>query len=145
MRMLSLLLLLGIGCAGAEVSPRPAATPPQQATVHQAAQGPAAAPTAVPEAPAAVATGGRRLLFFLNPEGRPCQMQRAILEELGDDLTSVVAVEQVSVLDANNRPVLYQYGIRSLPALILVDAEGGELHRFTPGIQPAATSLAALD
>jgi thioredoxin-related protein len=49
------------------------------------------------------------------------------------------------VLEEASRPTLYQYGIRSLPALILVDGSGGELHRFTPGIQPAEAILAALD
>ncbi len=135
-----LILLLSIGCSQAEPlveAPAPQAPVVEQApVVDQAQEAPAASDDAA-------SAGDRTLLFFLNPNGRPCQMQQAIITQLGDSLT--VPVREVSVLDNSNRPALYQYGIRSLPAMILVDAAGQELHRFTPGIQQGDTILAALD
>jgi thioredoxin 1 len=83
-------------------------------------------------------------MFFLNPNGRPCKMQIQILEEMKDQLGDV-PVERVSVLDQTSRPTLYQYGIRALPALILVDDQGRELHRFSPGIQSASSIMAAIE
>jgi hypothetical protein len=86
----------------------------------------------------------RTLLFFLKPSGRPCIRQDAILRDMGSMLTDRVHVEYVPVTDSGNRPTLYKYGVRSLPALILVDAEGAELHRFPPGIRDADAILAVL-
>jgi thioredoxin-related protein len=63
---------------------------------------------------------------------------------MGSMLTDRVHVEYVPVTDSGNRPTLYKYGVRSLPALILVDAEGAELHRFPPGIRDADAILAVL-
>jgi thioredoxin 1 len=123
--------ILVLGCSQAD--------PPALDAEHGTAPAPTAAPAPSDVAPA----GDRKLLFFLNPNGRPCQMQIAILDQLGDQLG--VEVQRVSVLEEASRPTLYQYGIRSLPALILVNGSGGELHRFTPGIQPAEAILAALD
>ncbi len=131
-----LLALLTIGCSHAEPLAEPATEAAAQPVVEVEA-----APAEADPLPAA--TDGRTLMFFLNPNGRPCQMQQGILDQLGESLT--VDVKHVSVLDNSNRPTLYQYGIRSLPALILVDSSGQELHRFTPGIQPADAILAALD
>lgn len=131
--------LLALGCSQAE----PQAQPDAPATVAEAPEAAAAASATAPAPTDAAQAGDRKLMFFLNPNGRPCQMQQAILDQLGDGLA--VELQHVSVLDNGNRPTLYQYGVRSLPALILVDAAGQELHRFTPGIQSADTILAALD
>ena len=152
MRIL-VLARLAIGCSQAEPtvqSPLPAPVVVRGAPVNaEAAPVGAGSPvlaatTTDPAEPTdAAAPSERRLLFFLNPNGRPCQLQQAILDQLGDGLG--VPLEHVSVLEDANRPKLYQYGIRSLPNLILVDGAGAELHRFTPGIQAAETILAALD
>ena len=143
-----LTLPLLLACGPAE--PQPTVSVAQEAVatstptvLHAEAAPDRPAEDAGVQAPVAATAPGGELLFFLNPKGRPCQMQQAIIAQLGDDLP--VTVREVSVLDDANRPSLYQYGVRSLPALILVDAAGKEVHRFTPGIQPADTILAALD
>ncbi len=133
-----LIALLALGCSTADpATPEPAPSTPVATTASDAPDAPDAEPS-----PAATASD-RTLLFFLNPNGRPCQIQQGIFAQMGDSLT--VPVEEVSVLDNANRPTLYQYGVRSLPALILVDGSGAELHRFTPGIQQADAVIAALD
>jgi hypothetical protein len=144
MRALSLTLvaLLSVACGKPETPTAVAAEAPQAQP-----EAPAAATAQAPPAPAtddgeAATSGDTELLFFLNPNGRPCQMQQAIIEEMGPALG--VDVREVSVHDPDSRPELYKYGIRSLPALILVDGQGEELHRFTPGIQSAETIGAAL-
>ncbi len=135
-----LVIALLVACGQAETPPTASTA---QAAVTSAAPAPQPAAPAQDQAPVAATAQGAELLFFLNPNGRPCKMQQAIFTQLGDDLP--VPVREVSVLDNANRPSLYQYGVRSLPALILVDTAGEEVHRFTPGIQQADAILAALD
>jgi thioredoxin 1 len=126
----SLLVVLLSSCTSA---PESAAPPPA----------PAAAVSSV--GPVADQVGlERTLLFFLKPSGRPCIRQDAILRDMGSRLTDKVDVEYVPVTDPGNRPTLREYGVRSLPALILVDADGAELHRFPPGIRDADAILAVL-
>jgi thioredoxin-related protein len=40
--------------------------------------------------------------------------------------------------------MFYTYGIRGLPSLILLDKNGKELKRFSPGIQDGKAILSAL-
>jgi thioredoxin 1 len=143
MRIL-LLALLAIGCSQAEPL---AANPEAPASAPAAAseEAPAVASAGAGQAPEVAATGDRTLLFFLNPNGRPCKTQQAILDEMGASLTDKVTVKNVSVLEQASRPMLYQYGIRALPNLIVVDGAGKELHRFTPGIQSADAIAKALE
>jgi thioredoxin 1 len=75
------------------------------------------------------------LIFFMNPNGSPCQMQDQILLKSKADLEKLVQVRYVKTTIPTDREIFYQYGIRSLPNLILTDAQGKELHRFAPGIQ----------
>ncbi len=75
------------------------------------------------------------LLFFINPNGRPCQMQLQILQDGMKDLEKVAKLQLIKTTEPNDRQAFYQYGIRSLPSLILVDAQGKEKLRFAPGIQ----------
>ena len=79
------------------------------------------------------------LLFFLNPNGAPCQMQDRILKEMGPSLTEKASVKYISVSDPSARELFGQYGIRALPSLIVLDAKGKEAKRFPPGIQSAET------
>ena len=140
--LLALAVLLG--CTTTETALSAPVTDPATTTPTAAAGEPEPAADPVAE-PTAAPAHDRTLLFFLNPKGRPCQLQDQILTEMGAGLNDKVTLQYVSVADPLSKPALYQYGIRSLPALILVDGEGQELHRFTPGIQPEATILAALD
>ncbi len=84
------------------------------------------------------------LLFFINPNGRPCQIQDSILKEMGPELENKVDIVYIKTTDPAAREVFYKYGIRSLPNLILTDLKGNELNRFPPGIQYKESIRSAL-
>lgn len=109
-------------------------------------RGEAAAPApAKPSAPtaAAAAVGKSRLVFFMNPNGGPCQMQDGILRQMAGELGGVEVV-RYRTTDEADLAKFEQYGIRSLPTLIVTDATGRELRRATPGIQSAESVRALL-
>jgi thioredoxin 1 len=82
----------------------------------------------------AVAPGSRpRLVFFMNPNGRPCQMQDQILRGM-PDLSAWADVVYYRTTEPADIARFQEYGIRSLPQLIVTDANGAELRRATPGI-----------
>jgi thioredoxin 1 len=96
---------------------------------------PAAGVTAPTTAPA---TGTRpRLVFFMNPNGRPCQMQDEILRSM-PDLASRAQLVYYRTTEPGDLARFEQYGIRSIPQLVVTDGNGLELRRATPGIQPDA-------
>ncbi len=79
-----------------------------------------------------------KIMFFLNPNGAPCQMQNKILKNMGSDLSNNADIEYVSTTEmTSSRPLFIKYGIRALPSLIVLDSKGNVHHRFTPGIQSA--------
>jgi thioredoxin 1 len=78
-----------------------------------------------------------RLVFFMNPYGQPCQIQDRVLQEMAAELRGRVDVVYFRTNDRNDLVRFEQFGIRSLPALVLTDAAGRELRRATPGIQSA--------
>lgn len=80
-------------------------------------------------------------MFFLNPNGRPCQLQDQVLRELGGSLSGRVELVYVKTTEPSDLPRFQQYGIRALPQLVLTDAAGRELRRATPGIQAAPQVL----
>ena len=87
----------------------------------------------------------KQLLFFMNPNGHPCQVQEQILANMGSDLSDKVHVKFVKTTEmASSRPLFQQYGIRALPTLILLDENGRVEHRMTPGIQSPETISAIL-
>ncbi len=91
---------------------------------------------AAPPAPApADASGLPRLVFFMNPYGRPCQVQDELLRGMAAELTGKITVVYIRTTEASEVPFFERFGIRSLPQLLLVDAAGKELRRATPGIQ----------
>lgn len=100
-------------------------------------------PEASSTAPLA-SSGKTQLLFFLDPQGGPCQFQQQILGGMGDSLTSKVALRPVSSREGADRPLFSAYGIRALPTLVLADAQGKELRRLPPGIQSAETIISFL-
>jgi thioredoxin 1 len=111
---LPLLALAAFGSMALADAPRPAAT---------AASRPSAA---LP-----------RLVFFMNPNGAPCQMQDRILQDMGPDLKGKVEVVYYKTTVPTDIAKFQQYGIRSLPTLVVTDASGKVIRRATPGIQSA--------
>ena len=107
-------------------------------------------PLAVTAAPPAgtktTAPGAARptLVFFMNPAGSPCQTQDGILKESRARWEPLATLRYVRTDVPADREVFYQYGVRSLPNLILVGTDGKELHRYSPGIQSAEAILSGI-
>ncbi len=92
------------------------------------------------------ATAGSKgsLLFFLNPNGRPCQMQQDILGSVRDEVEQHAEIRTVQTNRKSDREIFNRHGIRALPSIILVGADGAEVHRFPPGVQGSDQILAAV-
>ncbi len=84
------------------------------------------------------------LVFFMNPAGSPCQTQDGILKDSRSQWEPLASLRYVRTDVPADREVFYRYGVRSLPNLILVGADGKELHRYSPGIQSAETILSGI-
>lgn len=122
-----LLVTAASACSRAESAP--ARTPAQPAVTAAAAHAPA---------------GERlRLVFFMNPNGMPCQVQDQILRGMGD-LPSRADLVYLRTTNPNDLPLFDRFGIRSLPALVVIDGSGREVRRGTPGIQSEAQVRALL-
>jgi hypothetical protein len=80
-------------------------------------------------------TSKGKLLFFLNPGGYPCQVQDGILNSLEEEISSKVSIKRIKTTDPDDRPYFYEYGIRALPLLILINSNGKVIKRFAPGIK----------
>ncbi len=80
----------------------------------------------------------------MNPNGRPCQSQVTILNGMKDALASIATVKYIKTTVDADQKLFYDYGIRGLPSLVIIDKNGKEIKRFTPGIQDESTILAAL-
>ena len=89
-------------------------------------------------ATASHATALPRLVFFMNPNGAPCQMQDQILQQMAPELKGKAAVVYYKTTVPTDISKFQQYGIRALPTLMVTDASGKEIRRATPGIQSAA-------
>ena len=88
-------------------------------------------------APPAAADGLPRLVFFMNPNGAPCQLQDQVIRGMAPELTGKITVVYLRTTEPAEIPFFERYGVRSLPQLLLVDGAGRELRRATPGVQPA--------
>jgi thioredoxin 1 len=86
----------------------------------------------------------RTILFFMNPNGMPCQMQNQIISGMTEKLNGKATVTRIKTTVPEDRPKFSEYGIRGLPMLIIVDGAKKEIKRFTPGIQSEETILDAL-
>lgn len=84
-----------------------------------------------------------KLLVFINPNGRPCQIQMSILESMKTKLEKVAKVEYVSTTESTDRKLFYKFGIRALPSMIIVDDSENEIERFTPGIHDEVSVMSA--
>jgi thioredoxin 1 len=94
--------------------------------------------TASARATASQTTALPRLVFFMNPNGAPCQMQDQILQQMAPELKGKASVVYYKTTVPTDIAMFQQYGIRALPTLMVTDASGKEIRRATPGIQSAA-------
>ncbi len=133
--------MLIAGCSGDQDSNTKGAQP-QREIVAQ----PLAKEALQPVSPATtVNLASHQLLFFIDPNGRPCQMQAQILTAMADELKDRVTVRYIQTTVSSDRSIFYQYGIRSLPTLVLAGATGKELRRLTPGVKNAAAVLGLIN
>lgn len=87
----------------------------------------------------------KQLLFFMNPDGRPCQIQDQLLLQMGTKLTAKATIKYIKTTEmATAKSYFRKYGIRALPTIILLDKEGNVEHRLPPGIHKATTIVAML-
>ena len=106
----------------------------------------ATAPLSTPELKATIASNGKpTLVFFLNPQGAPCQAQKVVLDKLIEQQKGKFNLANVSVAIQGDRQAFYDYGVRSLPSLVLVDKAGNINKVFAPGIQDIQTITIALN
>lgn len=87
----------------------------------------------------------KELLFFMNPDGRPCQIQDQLLLQMGAKLTAKATIKYVKTTEmATAKSYFRKYGIRALPTIIMLDKKGNVEHRLPPGIHKAATIASML-
>ena len=106
------------------------------ATACSASAGPPAA--SAPAVAASHAPGALpRLVFFMNPNGMPCQLQDRVLRELAPQLSGRAVLVYYRTTEPADLAQFGRYGVRSLPMLVVTDGDGRELRRATPGIHTA--------
>ena len=115
-----------------------------------AVAGPAAAanpeaPKSTPELKQAIGAGKKTIVFFLNPQGGPCRAQNEIVQKLQKERKANFNVAYVSTMNPGDQKAFYEYGVRNLPQLVLVDGKGKIAQFFPPGIQSYETLAIALD
>lgn len=124
-----LVLVAALSLPGCPSNPRNAKAPLSTMTLQQT-----------------IASGSRpTVVFFLNPQGGPCQTQNGILEQLHKDRNGSFNVAYVSTLKPEDQQAFYDYGVRNLPSLVLVDKSGSISQVFPPGIQSYEALSASLD
>lgn len=115
------------------------------ATATLAAASPTA-PLSTPTLKKTIASNGKpTLVFFENPNGAPCRMQRAMLDILVEKRKGTFNIASVSTMNQADQKGFYDYGVRSLPTLVLVDKVGKISRVFSPGIQSLEVLSTALD
>jgi thioredoxin 1 len=104
------------------------------------------APANTPELKRVIGSNSKAtLIFFQNPNGGPCKMQKEVLDKLQSDRRGDFNIAAVSTLKQEDQKAFYDYGIRSLPSLVLVNKSGKIARVFAPGIQSFETLASALD
>jgi thioredoxin 1 len=98
---------------------------------HAAAPGPA---TPVPAHGQGAKGALPRLVFFMNPNGMPCQLQDRVLQDMGAELSERAQLVYYKTTQPSDIARFQEFGIRALPTLVVTDANGRELRRGTPGI-----------
>ena len=85
----------------------------------------ATAPLSTPELKQTIGAGGKAtLVFFQNPNGGPCKAQKGILDKLLQDRKGSFNIASINAMNQNDQKAFYDYGVRSLPSLVLVDKAG---------------------
>ena len=115
------------------------------ASVGTALAGNPEAPRSTAEIKKSVTSGKKTIVFFLNPNGQPCKKQNEILTTLQKDRKNNFNIAYVSATKAENRQAFYEYGVRGLPTVVLVDGNGLISRMFPPGIQSYEALASALD
>jgi len=103
------------------------------------------APKSTPELMQAIGAGKKTIVFFLNPQGGPCRTQNEIVQKLQKDRKANFTVAYVSTMNPGDQKAFYEYGVRNLPQLVLVDSKGKIAQFFPPGIQSYQALSTALD
>ena len=85
------------------------------------------------------------LVFFQNPNGGPCKAQKVVLDKLKEQRRGAFNIANISTMNENDQKAFYDYGVRSLPTLVLVDKAGKISRVFPPGIQNIEVLSATLD
>ncbi|TAN42713.1 MAG: thioredoxin [Nitrospirae bacterium] len=111
----------------------------------QARAGSISAPQSTPELRKALSAGKKTVVFFQNPQGGPCRAQNEILQKLLKDRAGKFQVAYVNAMNPQDQKAFYDYGIRNLPSLVLVDGTGKIGRVFPPGIQSYEVLAQALD
>ena len=94
------------------------------------------APLSTPELKQTIGAGKKNtVVFFINPQGGPCRAQKEILEKLLKDRKGNFNIAFVDATRQENQRAFYDYGVRSLPTVVVVDAKGKIVKYFPPGIQ----------
>jgi hypothetical protein len=105
-----------------------------------------AAPLSTPELRQSITAGKTStIVFFMNPYGQPCIAQNGILLALREARKNDFAIAYVRTDRPTDRQAFYDYGVRNLPSLFLVDKAGKVRRVFPPGIQDRQVLSAALD
>ncbi len=85
-----------------------------------------------------------KLLFFMNPNGRPCQIQDEALSGVRAEIEPIADIVSIMTTNPNDEELFYRYGVRSLPTLVILNSDGREFKRFPPGIQSAKDIVNAI-
>jgi thioredoxin 1 len=108
--------------------------------------GSTAAPRSTPELQKTIGAAKKNtIVFFQNPMGGPCRAQNEILQKLLKDRKNGFNLASVSTMKQEDQRGFYDYGVRSLPTLVLVDKNGNINRFFPPGIQSYEALAGALD
>jgi len=104
------------------------------------------APLSTPELKQTIGAGKKNtVVFFINPNGGPCRAQKDILLQLQKDRKGNFNIAYVDAMNRANQRAFYDYGVRSLPTVVIVDAKGMIAKYFPPGIQPYDILAKTLD
>ena len=103
------------------------------------------APLSTPALSQSIGKGKPVLVFFQNPNGGPCKAQQQVLDKLTEKRKGTFTIAPVNAMEQNDQKAFYDYGVRSLPSLVLVDKAGAISKVFPPGIQSIETITSALD
>ena len=114
-------------------------------TGYESVAGSTPAPVSTPELKQAFGAGKKTVVFFLNPQGGPCKAQNEVLTKLHQDRKGNFLIAYVNAMNPADQKAFYDYGVRSLPTVVLVDSKGKISRTFPPRIQTYEAMAKALD